>query len=93
MGIRVALGARPTQVQWIVVRSGLRLTIAGAVLGVAAALLVTGALRGLLFGVPPRDPVTLVGVLLLLVATGVAASWVPARAASRAQPVDTLRAQ
>ncbi|AHG88174.1 permease [Gemmatirosa kalamazoonensis] len=93
MGIRVALGARPTQVQWLVVRAGLRLTAAGAALGVAAALLVAGALRGLLFGVPPRDPVTFGGVLLLLVATGVAASWVPARAASRAQPVDTLRAQ
>ena len=93
MGVRVALGARPAQVQWLVVRSGLRLTAAGAALGAAAALLVTGVLRGMLFGVPPRDPVTLAAVLALTVATGVAASWVPARAASRAEPVITLRAE
>jgi ABC-type lipoprotein release transport system permease subunit len=93
MGIRVALGARPAQVQWLIVRGGLRLTVAGLVLGGAAALLLGGALRGLLYGVPPRDPVTLAGVLLLLTAVGVAASWVPARMASRADPASTLRAE
>jgi predicted permease len=93
MGIRAALGARPAQVQWLIVRGGLRLTVAGLLVGGGAALLLGGALRGLLYGVPPRDPVTLAGVLVLLTATGAAASWVPARMASRADPARTLRAE
>jgi putative ABC transport system permease protein len=93
MGIRVALGARPAQVQWLIVRGGLRLTAAGLALGAAAAALLGGTLRGLLFGVAPGDPVTLAGALALLGATGLAASWVPARSASRAAPASTLRAE
>jgi putative ABC transport system permease protein len=91
MGIRLALGARSTQVRWLVVRHGLGLTIAGLVVGGAGALLSTKAMSKLLFGVAPNDPATLVGVGLLLALTSIAASWLPAVRASRADPAVTLR--
>jgi predicted permease len=92
MGIRIALGAQAVQVRWLVVRQGLRLTIAGLVLGGAAALITTRAMTRLLFNVAPNDPATLVGVALLLAATSIAAAWIPALKASRADPAVALRA-
>jgi predicted permease len=91
MGIRMALGARAEQVRWLVIRQGLRLTIAGLVVGGVAALFATRALTKLLFNVAPNDPVTLIGVATILAATGVLASWIPAVKASRADPSMALR--
>ena len=93
MGIRIALGARSGQVRWLVVRHGLRLTLIGLALGGGAALVATRAMSGLLYRITPSDPVTLVGVGLLLVLTSVIASWFPALAASRADPAVALRGE
>jgi len=91
MGIRIALGAPAGRVRWLVVRQGLRLTIAGLALGTVAALLTTRAMAKLLFQVTPTDPATLIGVSLLLAATSILAAWIPALNASRADPAVTLR--
>lgn len=91
MGIRIALGAPAAAVRWLVVGHGLRLTLAGLALGAVAALLATGALRGLLFGVSPTDPLTFVVVAATLALTSLLASWLPARRAGQADPVQVLR--
>jgi putative ABC transport system permease protein len=91
MGIRIALGAPITKVRWLVVRHGLRLVWLGLVLGTLGALAATRAVRSMLYGVAATDPITYVGVALLLAVTALAASWAPALMASRADPADTLR--
>ncbi|MFL5582061.1 MAG: ADOP family duplicated permease [Gemmatimonadaceae bacterium] len=91
MGIRIALGARPAAVRWLVVRHGLALTCAGLAVGTLVALALTRTMRALLFRTPPSDAVTFAVVGALLALTGVAASWLPARKASRADPVAALR--
>jgi putative ABC transport system permease protein len=91
MGIRIALGAQGSDVRWLVVRHGLRLTITGLVIGGGVALMATRAMQGLLFEVPSTDPITFAGVALLLAATSIVASWLPANRASRADPATALR--
>lgn len=91
MGIRMALGAQAAQVRWLVVRHGLRLTVAGLAVGGFAAMFATRALTKLLFGVAPNDPATLIVVALLLAATSFAAAWLPALRASRSDPMAALR--
>lgn len=93
MGIRIALGARGAQVQWLVVRHGLRLVGAGVVIGTVVSLGATRALAALLYQVAPTDPATYVGVVGVLVATAVVATWVPAAAVSRADPAGVLRGE
>jgi putative ABC transport system permease protein len=90
-GIRVALGAQAGQVQWLVVRQGLRLALLGLVGGGLVALFTVRLIAKLLFNVAPNDPETMVAVIVLLTATSVAASWIPARKASRADPAIALR--
>jgi putative ABC transport system permease protein len=91
MGIRIALGARSSQVRWLVVRHGLRLTTIGLALGGVAALLSTRAVRGMLYGIAPGDPLTYIVVAGALATTSLIASWLPALKASRADPAVTLR--
>jgi predicted lysophospholipase L1 biosynthesis ABC-type transport system permease subunit len=91
IGIRMALGATQRQVTALVVREGLVPVVAGVAAGGVVALGVAGVMRGLLYGVAPRDPATFVGVGLALVAAAVAASWLPARRAARLPPVEALR--
>lgn len=93
MSIRLALGAAASEVRWLVVRHGLRLTAAGTVLGLGLALLTGRALQSMLFGVKAIDPVTFVLVPLLLAATALAATWIPATRAARSDPATTLRAE
>ena len=90
-GIRLALGARASQVTSVVVREALVLAAIAVVVGVAAALALTQMLGGLLYEVSPRDPVTFVGVALLVTLVAVAAAWVPARRATRIDPATTIR--
>lgn len=92
IGVRVALGAQSRDVVRLVLGQGLALAVAGIAIGVAGSLAATRVLRTFLFDVQPGDPVTLaiVGVLLLLIA--IAASYAPARRASRLDPVEALRA-
>jgi putative ABC transport system permease protein len=91
MGIRLALGARSGEVQWLVVRHGLRLVALGLAIGLTASLLLTRSITALLFQVQPMDPLTFIAVPLLLVLSGLAACWLPALRASRASPALALR--
>jgi putative ABC transport system permease protein len=93
VGVRIALGAEPRKVAAMFTRQGLALSAIGVGAGVVIFILVAQFLRGLLFGVAPSDPVTLVGASLTLLAIATAASWIPARRASRVDPARTLRSE
>ncbi len=93
LGIRVALGARAAQLQWLVVRHGVLLTALGIVVGLLVAAGATRALRTLLYGVAPIDPATFVAVPVLVLLTAAAASWLPAARASRTDPCQVLRSE
>ncbi|MDP6605206.1 MAG: ABC transporter permease [Dehalococcoidia bacterium] len=90
-GIRLALGARAQDIVSIVLRHGVALAALGVVGGLAGALMTTRLLQGLLFGVAPNDPATFAAVAALLLAIGVAASYLPARRATRVDPLVALR--
>jgi putative ABC transport system permease protein len=91
LGIRIALGGQPSAVRRVVVRESLLIAVAGLAIGLAASLLLSRALRGLLFGVPPTDVATYAGVSGLLLVVALAASYGPARRATRIDPVTALR--
>jgi putative ABC transport system permease protein len=91
MGIRLALGAQTGAVRALVVREGGLLAIAGVAAGLAGALAATRALGTLLFGVTARDPLTFALAAIALIAIALIASWIPARAATRIDPVHALR--
>lgn len=91
IGIRLALGGAPADIRRMVVGEGMRLVVAGLVLGLAAAFLVTRYLETLLFGISARDPLTFAVVPVVLVATALLASYVPVRRATRIDPVIALR--
>jgi len=91
IGIRMALGARPSDVLRFIVGQGIALSAAGAILGISGALGVTRYLRSLLYGVRPFDPLTFLSVALLLGFVALAACYIPARRASRVDPMVALR--
>jgi len=93
IGVRVALGASPTQIEGMVFRQGMLLTIAGLTIGLAGAWAAGRALVSLLFGISGSDPLTYVSVAAVLVAVAGVACWIPARRAARIDPVTTLRAE
>ena len=93
MGIRIALGAPAAQVRWLVVRHGLALVCTGLSIGITVAFVATRGLGALLYHVAPADPVTFVAVPIVLAFTGIAAAWIPALQASRADPAIALRAE
>jgi len=91
IGVRMALGAQPSAVQWMVVVQGMRLAVIGVVLGLAAAYGLSRYMSTLLFGVEARDPLVFFGVPLLLAIIALVAVWVPARRASGVDPLGALR--
>jgi putative ABC transport system permease protein len=91
IGIRMALGAEPRDVLGMVLRQGLRLTIAGASIGLVLAAVAGQVIASLLMGVGPMDGVTFAGASVLFVAIGVAACYVPARRALRINAMEALR--
>jgi putative ABC transport system permease protein len=93
IGIRMALGAQPRQVVALVLRGGLALTIVGLVLGLAGAVVVTRVLQGMLFGVSPLDRTTFVRVFLLFGFVAILAAYLPARRATRVDPMLAIRTE
>jgi putative ABC transport system permease protein len=91
IGIRLALGATATQVKNMVVLQGMRLAGAGVVVGIAAAFGLARLISSLLFGVRASDPGVFVGAPVVLAAVAFLAAWIPARRASRVDPIDALR--
>jgi len=92
MGIRIALGANPSEVRRMIVLSGLRQAAGGVVLGLAGAMWLTRLMDSMLYGVRPADPLTLASVSALLIAVALIACYLPARRATRVDPVSVLRA-
>jgi putative ABC transport system permease protein len=92
IGVRVALGATPSDVCRLVLWEGVRLATLGAAIGLAIAMVTTRLLRGLLYDVHPLDPAALLAAGFLVVGTSVLASYLPARRATRVDPVAMLRA-
>ena len=93
LGVRIALGATPREVAGMVTRQGIALTAIGIGAGLVIFALVARFIRSLLFGVAPSDPLTLIAVSLVLIAIAALASWLPARRASKVDPMIALRAE
>jgi predicted permease len=91
IGIRLALGAPATQVKNMVVMQGMRLAVIGVVIGLAAAFVLARFIAAFLFGVTARDPLVFAGVPVLLTGVALLAVWLPARRASRVDPMTALR--
>ncbi len=93
IGVRMALGAPAGGVVRLVVGQGMRLALLGAALGIAGALLLGRVIGGMLFGVGAQDPGTFAAVVAVLLGAALVACWVPARRASRVDPLIALRAE
>jgi putative ABC transport system permease protein len=91
IGIRLALGANTRDVLKIILRYGLRLTLAGVGIGLVASFALTRTLSGFLYAVKATDPATFIGVSLLLSAVALLACYIPARRAAKLDPLETLR--
>jgi putative ABC transport system permease protein len=91
MGIRLAIGAEPKNILWLVLGQGAGVALAGIAIGIAAAMALTRWLSSLLFEVQPTDPQTFVGVAVLLLLVALATSYIPARRATRVDPLFALR--
>ena len=91
IGVRMALGAQKSDVLSLVIGRGIRLTLAGLGLGLLAALALTRVMGSLLYEVRPSDPITYVAVSGLLLGVGLVACWLPARRATRVDPIESLR--
>jgi ABC-type antimicrobial peptide transport system permease subunit len=92
-GIRIALGAGPKDVLGLVLGQGLLTTAVGVVVGMGGSFVLTRTMQSLLFGVTPTDPVTFAGVALLLTFVAMLASYIPARRATKVDPMVALRYQ
>src|SRR5262249_23596636 len=91
VGVRMALGARPRDVERLVVAQGLKLTAIGLALGAAAAFALAGVMSSILYGVTASDPLTFAAVAAMVTAAATLATWLPARRAARVDPMTALR--
>jgi len=93
IGIRVALGAQPSQVMGPIVREGMLLALIGVALGLAGAVAATKVIGAFLFGIEATDPLTFAAVAVLLLLVALLASYVPSRRALRVDALTALRAE
>ena len=93
LGIRMALGARPGSILSLVLRRGMKLTLIGMALGLIGAVASTRFLRDMLFGIKPIDPLTFAAMTLLLIGISLVACFLPARRATKVDPLDVLRSE
>lgn len=93
IGVRIALGAQPRAVRWLVLRQGLLLTATGAAIGLATSLAVTRMLGSVLYEVSPSDPASLAAAAAVLLVVALVACYIPARRATRVDPTVALRAE
>ncbi len=93
IGVRMALGAERASVRWLIVKQSLVLVGLGLALGIPAALMGTRLVESMLFGLTPRDPVTIAGAVAVMIAASLAAAYVPAVRASRVDPIVALRSE
>jgi ABC-type antimicrobial peptide transport system permease subunit len=91
IGVRIALGAQRGDVLSLVLGQGALLAIIGIAVGAVGALFLTRLLKGLVFGVSTTDPIAFGGVIVLLALVALVASWLPARRATRVDPMNVLR--
>jgi putative ABC transport system permease protein len=90
IGIRMALGAQPRTIFGLVIGQGLGLTLIGIIIGTGAALAATRLLSGMLFGISATDPLTIAGISLLLAVVALLACYLPARRATKVDPIIAL---
>jgi putative ABC transport system permease protein len=93
IGTRVALGASESNIVWLVMREGILVAGLGAALGLTAGIAIARSLSALLYATSPADPLTLGAAALLLLVVALLACYIPARRATRVDPVKTLVAQ
>jgi ABC-type antimicrobial peptide transport system permease subunit len=93
IGVRLALGAMPAQIRMMMLGHGMRLLVAGLVIGFIGAIALSHVIRSMLFGVSANDPLIYAMVTIVLIAAAIVACWLPARRASRVNPMVTLRAE
>jgi predicted permease len=93
IGLRMALGAQTGNVRSLILRQGMTLALIGSVIGLAIAFVATRLLKSVLYGVDAMDPTTFIGVTFLLATVALLACWIPARRASRVDPMVALRAE
>jgi putative ABC transport system permease protein len=93
IGIRIALGAQQGSILRMVLANGISLALVGLLIGVVAAVLATPLMNGMLLDVNPRDPAIFLAIACALLAATVAASWIPARRATRVDPMTALRSE
>jgi ABC-type antimicrobial peptide transport system permease subunit len=93
IGIRMAVGARASHVLWGILREALAVSIVGITLGVVASLYATGYVADLLYGLSPRDPITMAAVAAALLVTALSSALLPARRAAAMDPLQAIRTE